>query len=179
MKIYLSEDSECRFRLPYDDSSCDSLEADHCLERVSFRHSSEVLTDWIRVLKPGGKLRVKTINLYGVLSVAQGIEDVPKKYEFLYSHLYPAKAAFDEYWFKCQLTHWGCEQIQFLNDKLDPELDVIAVKLYNWAECKAAQEGFSLARLPANPNEIQDYRGYEEFAPEGFNYSVYYSGIEI
>lgn len=46
-------------RLPmFVDSSVDLIYASHCLEHFEYRHISEVLREWIRVLKPGGCIRL-------------------------------------------------------------------------------------------------------------------------
>lgn len=46
------------FPLAYEDASADVVRASHCLEHFGIRQVKEVVTDWVRVLKPGGVLRI-------------------------------------------------------------------------------------------------------------------------
>ena len=42
----------------FPDGCADLVYACHCLEHFGFRHSSSVLREWVRVLRPGGVLRI-------------------------------------------------------------------------------------------------------------------------
>jgi hypothetical protein len=46
------------YPLPFADDSCDEVRASHVLEHFSHRQINAVLTDWVRVLKPGGVLKI-------------------------------------------------------------------------------------------------------------------------
>ena len=46
------------YPLEYADASVDEIRASHILEHFSHRATIQVLRDWVRVLRPGGKLRV-------------------------------------------------------------------------------------------------------------------------
>ncbi len=46
------------YPLPYADGSVEEIVASHVLEHFSHREIRAVLTDWVRVLKPGGKIRL-------------------------------------------------------------------------------------------------------------------------
>ena len=46
------------FPLPYDDNSIEEIRASHVLEHFSFNDAKKALIEWVRVLKPGGRLRV-------------------------------------------------------------------------------------------------------------------------
>lgn len=46
------------FPLNYPDNSVDVVRASHVLEHLTFRDAQTALQEWIRVLKPGGKLQV-------------------------------------------------------------------------------------------------------------------------
>lgn len=46
------------YPLNYPDNSADEIRASHVLEHFSHRKTHEVLADWLRVLKPGGRLRL-------------------------------------------------------------------------------------------------------------------------
>ena len=44
--------------LPYADNSVDEIYASHVLEHIHHSKTFSTLTEWVRVLKPGGRLRV-------------------------------------------------------------------------------------------------------------------------
>lgn len=46
--------------LPYDDNSVDEIRALHIIEHFDFFEGQEVLKEWYRVLKPGGRLLMET-----------------------------------------------------------------------------------------------------------------------
>lgn len=46
------------FPLSYDDNSVDEIRASHILEHFSFGDAIKALEDWVRVLKPGGRIRL-------------------------------------------------------------------------------------------------------------------------
>jgi len=46
------------YPLQYADNSVDEIRASHILEHFTFREASEALKDWVRVLKPGGRIRI-------------------------------------------------------------------------------------------------------------------------
>lgn len=46
------------FPLDYADGTVDEIRASHILEHFGFKEVPEVLTDWVRTLKPGGRLRL-------------------------------------------------------------------------------------------------------------------------
>lgn len=46
------------FPLPYADNSADVIRASHCLEHFPHRQVDDVVREWVRVLKPGGVLRI-------------------------------------------------------------------------------------------------------------------------
>lgn len=50
------------YPLSYPDSSADEIYASHVLEHFSHREVGEVLKDWVRVLKPGGVLKIAVPN---------------------------------------------------------------------------------------------------------------------
>ena len=63
--LYAPEDAKCDVRfdvtkLPYDDNSVDEIKAFHIIEHFNFFEIKEVLNEWYRVLKPGGKLYLET-----------------------------------------------------------------------------------------------------------------------
>ena len=46
------------YPLPYDDESVDEIRASHVLEHFGWRESVEVIKEWARVLKTGGRMRI-------------------------------------------------------------------------------------------------------------------------
>jgi len=63
--LYAPEDAKCDIRfdvqkLPYDDNTIDEIKAFHIIEHFHFFEIQEVLKEWYRVLKPGGKLYLET-----------------------------------------------------------------------------------------------------------------------
>ena len=46
------------FPLKYPDNSVDVVRASHVLEHLTFKDAQSALKEWVRVLKPGGKLQV-------------------------------------------------------------------------------------------------------------------------
>lgn len=63
--LYAPEDAVCDVRfdvmkLPYPDNSVDEIKAFHIIEHFHFFEIQEVLKEWHRVLKPGGRLYLET-----------------------------------------------------------------------------------------------------------------------
>jgi SAM-dependent methyltransferase len=50
-------------KLDYPDNSVDEIYALHIIEHFNFREATEVLKEWQRVLKPGGRLYIETPDL--------------------------------------------------------------------------------------------------------------------
>lgn len=46
------------YPLQYEDNSVDEIRASHILEHFSFAEAAEALSEWVRVLKPGGRIRL-------------------------------------------------------------------------------------------------------------------------
>jgi glycosyltransferase involved in cell wall biosynthesis len=63
--FYAPDDAKCDVRfdvqkLPYPDNSVDEIKAFHIIEHFHFFEIKEVLKEWYRVLKPGGRLYLET-----------------------------------------------------------------------------------------------------------------------
>ena len=50
------------YPLKYEDSSVDEIRASHILEHFPATEATKVLVDWVRVLKPGGRIRIAVPN---------------------------------------------------------------------------------------------------------------------
>ena len=46
------------YPLKYEDNSVEEIRASHVLEHFNFKQANEALADWVRVLKPGGRIRI-------------------------------------------------------------------------------------------------------------------------
>lgn len=79
-------------KLNYPNASVSQINATHCLEHVSWRKVMDVLQDWHRVLKPGGRLEIRTPDLE---FIARGYLDGkttkewPADEEFIKANLHP------------------------------------------------------------------------------------------
>jgi GT2 family glycosyltransferase/SAM-dependent methyltransferase len=63
--LYAPDDAVCDVRfdvqkLPYPDNSVDEIKAFHIIEHFNFFEIKDVLDEWYRVLKPGGRLYLET-----------------------------------------------------------------------------------------------------------------------
>lgn len=65
------------YPLKYPDNSVDEIRASHILEHFGHRQTAEVLTDWIRALKPSGRLRVAVPNFDYIVDGYQKGSDEP------------------------------------------------------------------------------------------------------
>ena len=59
------------FPLPYPDGSVDEIRASHVLEHFPTAQIQDVLTDWVRVLKPGGRIRIAVPDVVEVAELAK------------------------------------------------------------------------------------------------------------
>lgn len=56
------------YPLNYPDNSVDEIRASHILEHFTFADAQEAMAEWVRVLKPGGKIRVAVPDVDKVLA---------------------------------------------------------------------------------------------------------------
>jgi len=89
--LYAPEDAVCDVRfdvkkLPYPENSVDEIKAFHIIEHFDFMEIQEVLKEWNRVLKPGGRLYMETPDfLESCRSFVNGDEDFRV---LLYNHFF-------------------------------------------------------------------------------------------
>jgi FkbM family methyltransferase len=104
-------------KLPYEDNSVDEIRALHIIEHFDFYEGQEVLKEWFRALKPGGKLILETPDLLeSCRAFAEGSID---DQVHLYGHLFAQpwipgqvhKFLFTETQLKTQLGWAGFDRI--------------------------------------------------------------------
>lgn len=98
------------YPLPYEDGTVDAIIASHVLEHFPHREVANVLKEWVRVLKPGGELKIAVPDLRKIAQKYLANEDMPTEgylmggqvdeYDF-------HKAAFDETKLKLLLAGAG------------------------------------------------------------------------
>lgn len=54
--------TDCK-KLPFEDKTVDLIEAHHLIEHYAYTEHKEVLTEWWRILKPGGMLVIECPNI--------------------------------------------------------------------------------------------------------------------
>jgi hypothetical protein len=64
------------YPLAYPDGGVDEIRASHILEHFGFKEAQEVLRDWYRALKPGGRIRIAVPNFSWIAAqyVARGVD---------------------------------------------------------------------------------------------------------
>ncbi|MFW5889426.1 MAG: glycosyltransferase [Bacillota bacterium] len=73
-------------KCPFEDNSIDEISAYHLIEHFDFKQAFDVLKEWNRILKPGGKLVIETPDLYHTCKIfAESNEEYRQK---LYSHFF-------------------------------------------------------------------------------------------
>jgi len=161
---------DLRFRLPFADNSQESVRAYLCLHRLPYQYSGLYLADWIRVLEPGGCLTVIVPDLEWYLDLYRHTK-MPDRAYFLNTGLYgenvSGRSAFYHSWFPPQLSWWGCLDCE-MSSGITPLLSAHARKRSDISTAPAILAGSSLDNLPASPEQIANYQGYEEWAPPNF-----------
>lgn len=62
-------------RLPFPDGTFSLVHASHIIEHVPWHDTAALLTEWVRVLAPGGVLEVWTVNAYKVAKALVDYEE--------------------------------------------------------------------------------------------------------
>lgn len=76
-----SLDKVCDFekkKLPFPDNSFTEVLGNHVIEHISWRRLPHVVSEWARVLVPGGKLVLRTPDLYFIINRCLGGETTPE-----------------------------------------------------------------------------------------------------
>lgn len=64
------------YPLDYPDNSADEIRASHVLEHFSYKQTEDILSDWMRVLKPGGVLKVAVPDLELICALVAAGTDI-------------------------------------------------------------------------------------------------------
>jgi SAM-dependent methyltransferase len=104
--------------LPWEDGCVDEVLASHVLEHFRYHHACDLIRDWCRVLKPGGRIEIATPDFEAVW---RGLADGSVVYLQAIQNLYAGETVYppgtwdyhyncvDFAWLKGQLHTWGCE----------------------------------------------------------------------
>lgn len=65
-------------RLPFKDNTFDIVYSSHCIEHIPWYQLTETLSEWIRVLKPGGQIEIWTVDAYKIAKALIEWEDNKK-----------------------------------------------------------------------------------------------------
>lgn len=96
INVDLYSDGKCDARfdvreIPYEDNTVDEIRAFHIIEHFSFKEVHEVLKEWHRVLKPGGRLWLETPNMLELCkSFVDGVAgmNIEEWRNYLYCHFF-------------------------------------------------------------------------------------------
>ena len=110
--------------LPWGDNTVDEIIAWHILEHFSYHHADLVVRDWVRVLKPGGRIEIAFPDLD---SLAQGLIDKTTSYLRVIQLLYGGQTTPEDRHMTClnrgwifgQLGVWGCDRIALIESRPD------------------------------------------------------------
>lgn len=87
--LYADAKVDARFdvsALPYEDNSVDEIRAFHIIEHFDWKKGNDVLKEWFRVLKPGGRLHVETPDF--MASCKEFVSAEPDYQLHLYGHFF-------------------------------------------------------------------------------------------
>lgn len=73
-------------KIPFDDNSVDEIAAYHLIEHFKFHDAMDVLKEWCRVLKPGGRIILETPDFYNSCKMFVSASEQIK--QILYSHFF-------------------------------------------------------------------------------------------
>jgi SAM-dependent methyltransferase len=112
--------------LPFRDDSVDEVRAHHVLEHFSYHHVTDVLRDWVRVLKPGGRIELAFPDMEGLIGAYSKSN---RNYLSAVQLLYGGQTnewdrhytAMDWQWIRGQLIHKGCDPDSIHRMPSEPE----------------------------------------------------------
>jgi len=131
----------------FEDNSADLIYASHVLEYFSLEDAERVLTEWRRVLKPGGILKLAVPDFGGLARAYQKFEDVGLFQGIIYGLIKPNNIQ-DQ-----PLFHKTIYDFRLLQKVLE-ENGFTNVKTYNWQDfLESGQEDHSMAYIPSRDYE--------------------------
>lgn len=68
-------------RLPFDDDYADEIRAIHIIEHFQVWDAPQIVTEWVRVLKPGGQLAIECPDFDKVIALAN-VPNIPPSFTF-------------------------------------------------------------------------------------------------
>jgi len=71
---------DARERLPYDDATADLIFTSHLIEHITYPEGCHMLAECFRVLKPGGRLRVSTPDIYRLFRLLEWVGPAGQEY---------------------------------------------------------------------------------------------------
>ena len=155
------------YPLDYPDDSVDEIRASHVVEHFSHDEVIDVLTDWVRALKPGGRMRIAVPNFAHIAEAYHRGLDSP---DMLFSYAMGGqtdendfhKSLFDEGHLRKAMRLAGLSGIRDWSDGVS-DCSVLPVSL-NLEGCK---------RPPRNPVEIPKIVGLMSTAKLGFTENMF------
>ena len=117
--------------LPWPDNSVDEILASHCIEHFIYHHAPDLVHDWIRMLKPGGRIEIITPDFDQVVyGYAEGKFPWLGAIQNLYAGEieWPPSGCWYHYncinwdWLYGQLVTWGCDPYSIARLPVRPEV---------------------------------------------------------
>lgn len=75
--IDIQKGADASTKLPYEDGTVDEVYASHVLEHIHHSKTFPTIQEWVRVLKPGGRIRIAIPDFEKVL---KNVKDDPEKF---------------------------------------------------------------------------------------------------
>jgi SAM-dependent methyltransferase len=115
--------------LPWPDSSVDEILASHCIEHFIYHHAPDLIRDWIRMLRPGGRIEIITPDFDQVIDgITKGTMQWLTAIQNLYAGEieWPPSGCWYHYscynwaWLYGQLVTWGCDPYSIVRLPIRP-----------------------------------------------------------